>query len=157
MKTKDISAGEDYLVGYYGKGQVTETLVPRGNRKDGVKVIITLGYYAGREILVSSREIKCLWSEHQAKQDAMELKRKIDQRDRQKVSDKVELLERAFEAAGVSLRSSETQQDWRNRDAGYFGAFFLEEDSIERLIDFLGASEIPTAEASGNELIDLLG
>ena len=161
MKSTDIIAGESYKVGYYGRGQVLETLVPRRNRKDGVKVLLEAGHFAGQEMLVSSRDVTCLWSEHKAEQETLELSRKIAQRDRKRVSDKVELIGKAFAEAGIELRDSNTHQDWGGEADGYFASLQLEEGAIDQLLAALGAmtAETQGAEAqatASDDLADLL-
>jgi len=134
MKINDITVGEDYSVGYYGRGQVLETFVLRGKRRDGVKVLMMEGFAAGREEVFSSREVTRLWAERQAEKDLDDLRRKIEELKRQKTADKVTILEQAFAAAGIPLRGADTCRSWGSDQSEYHASFSIESDDIELLI-----------------------
>ena len=137
MKIKDITVGEEYSVGYYGRAEILETFVLRGKRRDGVKVLMMEGFAAGREEVFSSREVNCHWSERQAEKDLDDLRRKIEDRQRQKTSEKVEVLEKAFAAAGIPIRGADTCRDWCSDQSKYFANFSIEHDDIELLLGAL--------------------
>ena len=134
MKIKDITIGEDYSVGYYGRGQVLETFVLRGKRRDGVRILMSSGYLSGKEEVFASRDVTRLWAERQAEEEISKLRGKIEELKRQKTADKVTILEQAFAAAGIPLRGADTCRSWGSDQSEYHASFSIESDDIELLI-----------------------
>ena len=134
MKIKDITIGEDYSVGYYGRGQVLETFVLRGKRRDGVRILMSSGYLSGKEEVFASRDVTRLWAERQAEEELSKLRGKIEELKRQKTADKVETLEQAFAAAGIPLRGADTVRSWGSDQSGYHAVLSIEAEYIDLLI-----------------------
>ena len=170
MKSADIKIGEQYKVGYYGCGEVMETRVERvgwrggKGRKDGVRVKFLSGYREGDEMTVSSREVDMLWSEHEAAKQDAELKRKIAEQDRERMSDKVEQAKQAFEAIGINVKASSAAYDWQSRQQGeiYDADFTFTEAELDKVLALIQTPEAGARakqavnSATSNPLAELL-
>lgn len=171
MKSTDIKVGEKYLIKYRGGGRVLETRVERSSwrggkpRKDGVKVFIEEGrHYKGQEMVVSSRDITKLWSEHAEEQEIRDREARVAQKERERTEELGKRLEKNLKAGGVELISCTVP--YASRVPGREQSLILRvsEKDAERLNALLATDEVEerkaeisaAPEAPGNPLADLL-
>lgn len=168
MKSTDIKIGEKYQIQYRGCGKVLETRVERdnwsgGSRKDGVKVLFEDGHYAGQEVVVSSRKVVKLWSEHAAEQEIREREARVAKKERERAQLVAQRLEDALEQSGVEVSSCSLPYVGRTPGQNNTVLLRIDEDAAARLTELLGGAEVAERKAelveplaSGNPLADLL-
>lgn len=171
MKSTDIKVGEKYLIKYRGGGRVLETRVERQGwrggkvRKDGVRVFIEESrHYKGEEMVVASRDITKLWSEHAAEQEIRDREERVAQKERERTEELGRQLEKNLQASGVELMSCTVP--YASRVPGREQSLILRisEKDAERLNALLATDEVKQrkadgnaeANATGNPLADLL-
>lgn len=145
MQSKKIIIGEKYLIGWSSCAKVLEAGVERANyygsvRKDGVLVKLQDGYNKGRESIISSREVKQLWSEYQTAHDIRQLSEKISEMDRQRVCQQTDLLKTSLQERGIEVLS--TFVNFPYQDDDHHCSVELSEQSIEQLIKLLSSPAI---------------
>lgn len=168
MKSSDIKIGERYQIKYRGCGKVLETRVERSNwsgnsRKDGVKVSFEEGHYKGQEVVVASRKIMKLWSEHAAEQEIREREARVAKKERARAQLTAQRLEDALESSGVEVGSCSLAYGGRTPGRSSTVLLRIDEAAAARLTELLGGPQVAERKAelteppsSSNPLADLL-
>lgn len=168
MKSTDIKIGEKYQIQYRGCGKVLETRVERNNwsgtsRKDGVKVLFEDGHYKGQAIVVSSRKVVKLWSEHAAEQEIREREARVAKKERQRAQVAAQRLEDALEQSGIEVGNCSLSYSGRTPGQSQTVMLRIDENAANKLTELLGGAEVAErktecaqSEETGNPLADLL-
>ena len=164
MNSSDIQIGEKYLVNHGRCAKVLETRLELTNwngtvRKEGVKVLYQGGAMDGQEKVIPSRKVQELWSHHQERERAQQLRRKVAAQDRQRSEELVTQLKQALRANGIEVRSCRVGYGYHNGERSHYGDIGLDDNEIKKLISLLSSPQMnakPEANDS-NPLAELLG